>query len=83
MNTIFSDETKNVQFILSNKEEYQKVSSLCDKIEDFMRSPLEIHAEKSLLQKLSIGALAVLGGGAFAYRQVLECWLLERLKRLM
>ena len=32
-----------------------------------MRSPLEIHAEKSLLQKLSIGALAVLGGGAFAY----------------
>jgi len=67
MNTIFSDETKNIQYILSNKEEYQKVSSLCDKIEDFMRSPLEIHAEKSLLQSLSIGALAVLGGGTFAY----------------
>ena len=56
--------------------------SLCDKIEDYMRSPLQIDAEKTLLKKLSIGAgqprlhviqrnysgaLAVLGGGAFAY----------------
>jgi len=67
MKTIFTDESKNIQYILSNKEEYEKVTYICDKIEDFMRSPLEIHAEKSLLQRLSIGALAVLGGGAFAY----------------
>jgi hypothetical protein len=57
------------------------VRILCDKIEDYMRSPLQIDAEKTLLKKLSIGAepyfhemrrnysgaLAVLGGGAFAY----------------
>ena len=29
--------------------------SLCDKIEDYMRSPLQIDAEKTLLKKLSIG----------------------------
>ena len=61
------DSTKNIQFILSNQEEYDKVSELCAKIENFMRSPIEIHAEKSLLQYLSIGALTVLGGGAVAY----------------
>jgi len=43
------------------------VRSLCAQVEDYMRSPLKIDAEKSLLKKLSIGALAVLGGGAFAY----------------
>ena len=32
-----------------------KVRSLCDKIEDYMRSPLQIDAEKTLLKKLSIG----------------------------
>ena len=31
--------------------------SLCDKIEDYMRSPLQIDAEKTLLKKLSIGAV--------------------------
>jgi hypothetical protein len=30
-------------------------------------SPLRIQAEKSLVKKIAIGALAVLGGGAFAY----------------
>ena len=33
----------------------KKVRSLCDKIEDYMRSPLQIDAEKTLLKKLSIG----------------------------
>merc|ERR1719244_419945 len=59
MTTIFTDNTKKIQFILSNQQEYEKVGHLCTKIEDFMRSPLKIEAEKSLLQKLSIGALAV------------------------
>ena len=63
----FMDNTKNIQFILSNQDEYEKVSELCNKIENFMRSPIEIHAEKSLLQYLTIGALSVLGGGAVAY----------------
>ena len=63
----FMDSTKNVQFILSNKDEYEKVSELCGKIEDFMRSPIEINAEKSWLKVLSIGALTVLGGGAVSY----------------
>ena len=66
-NSILSDTETNIQFILSNKEEYEKVSHLCDKIEHFMRSPIEIYAEKSLLQRLSIGALTVVGGGAVAY----------------
>ena len=35
----------------------KKVRSLCDKIEDYMRSPLKIDAEKTLLKKLSIGDL--------------------------
>ena len=30
-------------------------------------SPLRIQAEKSVLKKISIGTLAVLGGAAFAY----------------
>jgi len=67
LQTTLTDNTKNIQFVLSNKDEYEKVRSLCDKIEDYMRSPLQIDAEKTLLKKLSIGALAVLGGGAFAY----------------
>ena len=67
MSDIFTDSSKNIQYILSNTEEYEKVSQLCDKIEEYMRSPLQIDAEKSLLKKMSIGAPAVLGGGAFAY----------------
>merc|ERR1719319_936773 len=67
MKTLLTANTSNIQFILSNKEEYEKVRSLCAQVEDYMRSPLKIDAEKSLLKKLSIGALAVLGGGAFAY----------------
>jgi len=30
-------------------------------------SPLRIQAEKSLVKKIAIGALSVVGGGAFAY----------------
>ena len=68
------DNTKNIQFVLSNKDEYEKVKtyhqkkylfptkvrSLCDKIEDYMRSPLQIDAEKTLLKKLSIGFVTTL-----------------------
>ena len=99
LQSTLTDNSKNIQFVLSNKDAYEevallkidanksiffstKVRSLCDKIEDYMRSPLQIDAEKTLLKKLSIGdkkfpnhmasrhysgALAVLGGGAFAY----------------
>ena len=63
----FMDSTKKIQFILSNKDEYEKISELCSKIEDFMRSPIEINAEKSWLQVLGIGALTVVGGGAVTY----------------
>ena len=62
---VFSD--KNIQFILSNEQEYKKVSDICDKIEKYMMSPLKLNAEKSTLQVISVGALAVLGGGAMAY----------------
>ena len=73
-----TDNTKNIQFLLSNNEEYEKVfvlhintemiplnfsqkkvRSLCDKIEDYMRSPLQIDAEKTLLKKLSIGDVRI------------------------
>ncbi len=46
---------------------FHKVSTFCDRIQDFVMSPLRIQAEKSLVKKIAIGALAVLGGGAFAY----------------
>ncbi|XP_075241655.1 uncharacterized protein LOC142336627 [Convolutriloba macropyga] len=64
---MFDDKTKNVQFVLSNEQEYKKVRDICDKIEKYMMSPLELNAEKSTLQVISVGALAVLGGSALAY----------------
>ena len=67
LRSILTDTEKNIQFILSNKDEYEKVSALCEKIEQFMRGPIHIYAQKSLLQMLSIGALTVVGGGAVAY----------------
>ena len=67
LRSILTDTQKNIQFILSNKDEYEKVSALCEKIEQFMRGPIHIYAQKSLLQMLSIGALTVVGGGAVAY----------------
>ena len=66
--TAFMDSTKNIQFILSNKDKYEeKINKHLRKIQDVMRSPIEINAEKSFLQVLCIGAFALLGGGAVAY----------------
>ena len=50
--------TKRYLFYKHRNDTYllsKKVKSLCDKIEDYMRSPLQIDAEKTLLKKLSIG----------------------------
>lgn len=64
---MFSNDSKNIQFILSNEQEYKKVNNICNKIEEFIMSPLKLYAEKSTIQMISVGALAVLGGGALAY----------------
>lgn len=54
MTQLFNDNSKHIQFILSNEEEFQKVNSFCDKIELFLKSPMRIEAEKSVAQKVNI-----------------------------
>ena len=50
---LFNDNSKHIQYILSNEEEFQKVNEFCDKIEVFLKSPMRIEAEKSVAQKVS------------------------------
>ena len=61
------EKTENMQFVLSNQEEHQKVSQLCGKLQTLLTSQLEVTAEKSLLQLLTIGAVGLLGGIGAAY----------------
>ncbi len=64
---IFEDTSKSVQFILSNEEEFRKVQVSCDRIQEHLRRPLQIEAEKSVAKKIGIGAATLLGGAALAY----------------
>lgn len=67
LSDIFEDASSHNQFILSNAQEFEKVQRICEKIQIFLRSPLELTAEKTVLRKIGIGVAAFLGGVAFAY----------------
>ena len=43
------------------------MNTFCEHIQAYMKNPLKINAERSILSKIAIGALAVLGGAAVAY----------------
>lgn len=57
MRKMFHDNSKHIQFILSNEEEFQKVNGFCDRIQSFLKSPLRIEAEKSVAQKVPFYAI--------------------------
>ncbi len=63
----FEDTSKSVQFVLSNETEFKKIQSFCDRIQQYLRKPLQIEAEKSIIKKIGIGAATLLGGATLAY----------------
>ncbi|XP_059083625.1 uncharacterized protein LOC131880910 [Tigriopus californicus] len=67
LNNVFHDTSSRNQFILSNEQEFNKIQGICNEIQAFLRSPLELTAEKTVLQKIGIGVAALLGGVALAY----------------
>jgi hypothetical protein len=63
----FEDTTKSIQFMLSNKEEFKKIQTCCDKMQDYLRRPLNISLEKSAAKKVGIRMANILGGLTLAY----------------
>lgn len=64
---VFEDTSKNVQFIFSNEEEFAKIQKFCEQIQDYIRSPIQITASKSVVKKIGIGVATVVGGALLAY----------------
>ena len=52
MKKLFCDNSTQIQYILSNEEEFNKVNEFCNQIELFLKSPMRIEAEKSVTQKV-------------------------------
>ena len=61
---IFTEYVKNFHFVLSNEESFQKVKDFCNKIEEYIRSPLHIEAEWTTIQMIVVG-FSVAAGAAF------------------
>ena len=52
MTKLFHDNSTQIQYILSNEEEFNKVHAFCNQIDLFLKSPMRIEAEKSVTQKV-------------------------------
>ena len=52
MTKLFHDNSTQIQYILSNEEEFNKVNEFCNQIDLFLKSPMRIEAEKSVTQKV-------------------------------
>ena len=61
------DTSKQVQFILSSTEEFEKIQSCCDVMQDYVRAPLRIEASKTVAKKIGIGVATLVGGAILAY----------------
>ena len=68
--SMFYDNVTDVHFILSNEEAFGKVNEFCEKIENYLRSPLEIPAEETALQKIVFGLTAAVGIAAIGHLAV-------------
>ncbi len=64
---VFEDTSKSVQFVLSNESEFERIQCFCDRIQMYLRKPLQIEAEKSIARKIGIGTASLLGGATLAY----------------
>ena len=53
MTKLFYDNSTQIQYILSNEEEFNKVTEFCNQIDLFLKSPMRIEAEKSVTQKVT------------------------------
>ena len=65
--SMFDDNVKDFHFILSNEEAFGKVKEFSEKIENYLRSPMEIQAEWSVLQKIVFGLTVAVGTAAVGY----------------
>ena len=65
--TMFDDSVKDFHFILSNEEAFGKVKEFCEKIENYLRSPMKIQAKWSVLQKIVFGLTVTVGTAAVGY----------------
>ncbi len=63
----FTDQKKNVQFILSSEEEFAKIKSCCDDMQQFLLFPLKIEAAPSLATKIGVAVATLAGGAILAY----------------
>ncbi|TRY76885.1 hypothetical protein TCAL_14728 [Tigriopus californicus] len=66
LSNIFSDTSSRNQFILSNEQEFYKVQCICDHIQTFLRSPMELTARNTIFKTIGIAVAALLGGLALA-----------------
>ena len=58
---MFKEHGKNVHFMLSNEGFFQVVKDFCNKIEEYIRSPLHIEAELNNFQMIAVGSSVVTG----------------------
>ncbi|XP_065648208.1 uncharacterized protein LOC101241641 isoform X3 [Hydra vulgaris] len=49
-----------------NQSEYEKIKKLCDKISDYLKSPLKIEAQTSVTKMIGLTIATVAGGSLFA-----------------
>ena len=64
---IFTEYVKNFHFVLSNEESFQKVKDFCNKIEEYIRSPLHIEAEWTTIQMIVVGFSVAAGAAITGY----------------
>lgn len=65
--TMFDDHKKDFSFMLSNEEAFEEIKTFSKKIENYLRSPMEIQAEQSIMQKVILGLTSAAGAVALGY----------------
>ena len=63
---IFTEDVKNIDKVFSNEKSFRNVKDFCNKIEEYIRSPLNIQAEWTAFQKIGVGFSAIAGGAIAA-----------------
>ena len=64
---IFTEYVEKIDYVFSNEQSFRNVKDFCDEIEAYIRSPLYIEAERTVIQKIGVVFTAIAGAAIFGF----------------
>ena len=64
---IFTEYVEKIDYVFSNEQSFRNVKDFSDEIEAYIRSPLQIEAERTVIKKIGVVFTAIAGAAIFGF----------------